>query len=510
MIAKVKSCGLLGLDGYRIEVEADVSMGFPCFDIVGLPDAAVKESKQRVTAALKNCGFEVPARRITINLAPADRKKEGATYDLPIAVGILLATGQLAAKVDNMAFFGELSLDGKVRPVSGMLPLVVAAAAGGMETAFLSADNAREAAVVSGIDVFGVSHLQELVQHLRGEQSLTPTKLDVERLFGTATGYPVDFADVKGQQTAKRAVEVAVAGGHNILMIGSPGSGKSMLAQRIPTILPELSFEEALETTKIHSVAGTLPSDVALLTTRPFRSPHHTISPVGLAGGGTIPKPGELSLAHNGVLFLDELPEFQRTALEVMRQPLEDGVVNISRIHASLTYPSNTLFVAAMNPCRCGYYGDPRHECTCTPPQISHYMSKISGPLLDRIDIHIDVPAVAYDDLQSKTAGETSAQIRERIRAARAIQLERYRGQGIFTNSRMLPKHIHTHCSLTEDAQAMLKRAFDTLGLSARAHDRILKVARTIADLATCEQIEVMHIAEAIQYRNLDRKLWEA
>ena len=510
-LAKVLSLGINGIDGYVVTVETDLSNGLPAFDIVGLPDASVKESKERVKAAIKNSNYPVPAKRITVNLAPADRKKEGAAYDLPITVAILAASEQLPAdSTEGCAFLGELSLDGELRGIHGVLPMVIAARDNGIKTVFLPAENANEAAVVNDIQIIGANNISEIVNHLKGTNLLEPTVIDIESIFANKWSYPVDFADVKGQQSVKRAIEVAVAGGHNIILIGSPGTGKSMLAQRIPTILPALTFEEALETTKVHSIAGVLEPGTSLVTTRPFRSPHHTVSPVGLIGGGSNPKPGEVSIAHNGVLFLDELPEFQRLAIEVLRQPLEDGVVNITRANTSCTYPSNILLAASMNPCKCGYYGDPKHECTCTPPQIQKYMSKISGPMLDRIDIHVEVPSVSYSDLSSESAEESSAEIKKRVEKARLVQHERYKEEGIYTNSQLSSSMIRKYCRISPEIKEVLRGAFDNLGLSARAHDRILKVARTIADLEGVEEITVNHIAEAIQYRSLDRKFWGA
>lgn len=510
-LAKVLSLGINGIDGYVVTVETDLSNGLPAFDIVGLPDASVKESKERVKAAIKNSNYPVPAKRITVNLAPADRKKEGAAYDLPITVAILAASEQLPAdSTEGCAFLGELSLDGELRGIHGVLPMVIAARDNGIKTVFIPAENANEAAVVNDIQIIGANNISEIVNHLKGTNLLEPTVIDIESIFANKWSYPVDFADVKGQQSVKRAIEVAVAGGHNIILIGSPGTGKSMLAQRIPTILPALTFEEALETTKVHSIAGVLEPGTSLVTTRPFRSPHHTVSPVGLIGGGSNPKPGEVSIAHNGVLFLDELPEFQRLAIEVLRQPLEDGVVNITRANTSCTYPSNILLAASMNPCKCGYYGDPKHECTCTPPQIQKYMSKISGPMLDRIDIHVEVPSVSYSDLSSDSSEESSAEIKKRVEKARLVQHERYKEEGIYTNSQLSSSMIRKYCRISPEIKEVLRGAFDNLGLSARAHDRILKVARTIADLEGVEEITVNHIAEAIQYRSLDRKFWGA
>jgi len=506
MLSVVHSAGLIGLDGYIVEVEADISAGIPAFDIVGLPDLSVRESKERVRSALKNCGFEFPVKRITLNLAPANLKKEGPLYDLPITIALLSASGQIE-NIDHHLFIGELSLDGRLRPIPGVLPMVMSAAAKGIKKVFLPAGNACEAAVVSGIEVYGANNLVEIVDHLMIRNELSRTTVNMEEIFQKNNNYVMDFSDVKGQEDVKRAVEIAVAGGHNILLIGSPGAGKSMIAQRIPTILPDLSFEEALEVTRIHSIAGTLPQGSSLVTTRPFRHPHHTISATGLSGGGAVPRPGELSLSHNGVLFLDELPEFHRDVLEVMRQPLEDGHVTISRVAGTLTYPCNTLFAASMNPCKCGYFGDVDHECNCTLPQVIKYRNRISGPLLDRIDIHVEVPSVKYNDLSSETSGETSTQIRERVNRAREIQRNRYKDLELFSNSSLSPSSIKKYCKLNEESNRLLKVAFENMGLSARAHSRILKVARTIADLDESTNILTKHIAEAIQYRSLDRSI---
>lgn len=510
MFSKIKSVGLLGLESYMLDVELNITGGKFSIEIVGLPDTAVSEAKERILAAISNSGYEMHmTSHHTFNLAPADVKKEGSVYDLPMAVAVLSATKQIRGDYKESVFIGELSLSGTVKSIKGVLPMVIASKEHGVKDIYVPFDNCEEAAVIDGINVYGVKSLKELVEHINDVNKLKPVEVKPFKHYELPDYLP-DFKDVKGQFEVKRALEVAAAGGHNVMMIGPPGSGKSMLAKRIPTILPDITVDEALETTKIYSLSGNLSKENPIINYRPFRAPHHSVSPAGLSGGGTIPKPGELSLAHNGVLFLDELPEFTRNTMEVLRQPIENGTITISRAACALTYPCSVMLICAMNPCPCGYFGHPTRKCSCPKNAPARYLSKVSGPLLDRLDIHIEVPPVDFNQLSDREESESSASIRERVNKARKIQLERFKGTNVTCNAKMTSSLTRKYCVLSETASKTLELSFEKLGLSARAYDKILKVARTIADLDGAENIENKHILEAIQYRSLDRKFWKA
>ncbi len=506
MFAKINSLGLFGLNAFNVDVEIEISRGIPVFEVVGLPDLVVKESRERIKASMRNYNIEFPVARVMVNLAPANTRKSGSVHDLAILVAILKATAYITDNLDEYCFIGELSLNGQLRSVQGVLPMVLLAKESGFKGVFVPKENAYEASVVDGIEIYGAESVKDILEHFSGRIKMQPQ----EKFQPSDNAFlsPFDFSDVKGQKMAKTALEIAAAGGHNALLIGTPGSGKSMLAKRMPSILPDMTFEESIETTKIHSISGMLDPKSPLVTVRPFRTPHHTISSAGLAGGGSIPRPGEISLAHNGLLFLDELAEFDRKTLEILRQPLEDGKVTISRAAGTVSYPASIMLIAAMNPCPCGYYGHPNDRCRCTQKQVSAYLSKISGPLLDRFDLHIEAAPVEYQDLSSTVKEESSAEIRKRVTAARNIQNERFKGTDIYCNANITPDKLREFCPMSEAADKFVGNAFDRLGLSARAYDRILKVARTVADLDASETIQKEHVSAAIQFRSLDRKYW--